>query len=89
MNTLAVTKREVLGKKSKDLKAIGQMPAVVYGPKHESTPVTVNAREFERILKVAGESSIVEITGLGATVQTLIHEVDVDPVTSVADPSMM
>jgi len=84
MITIAATKREVLGKDSKKLKNDGQMPAVVYGPKHASTPVTLNAREFERVLKVAGESSIVEITGLGGSIQALIHEVDVDPVTSVA-----
>jgi large subunit ribosomal protein L25 len=82
MITIAATKREVLGKESKSLKNDGQMPAVVYGPKYASTPITLNARDFERAFKVAGESSIVELTGLGATVQALIHEVDVDPVTS-------
>jgi large subunit ribosomal protein L25 len=84
MITLAVTKRELVGRRTKRLASSGQMPAVVYGPKHESTPVTLNYRDFEKALKVAGESSVIEISGLGASVQALIHEVDVDPVTGVA-----
>jgi large subunit ribosomal protein L25 len=81
MITLAVTKRELLGRRTKRLALGGQMPAVVYGPKHESTPVTLVARDFEKVFKTAGESSVIEISGLGAPVQALIHEVDVDPVT--------
>ncbi|MEJ0053518.1 MAG: 50S ribosomal protein L25 [bacterium] len=84
MITLAVTKRELIGRRTKRLSKDGQMPAVVYGPKHESTPVTLLSKDFERAFKVAGESSVIEISGLGGTVQALIHEVDVDPVTGVA-----
>jgi len=84
MITLAVTKRELVGRRTKRLASAGQMPAVVYGPKHESTPVTLGSADFERALKIAGESSVIEISGLGSPVQALIHEVDVDPVTGVA-----
>jgi large subunit ribosomal protein L25 len=84
MNTLAVEKRVALGKHSKSLKNDGFMPAVVYGPKQEPVSLTVSLREFERVLKSAGESSVVELSGLGGSpMQVLIHEVHVDPVTSV------
>lgn len=78
MHTLAVTPRTETGKRED-----GQMPAVVYGPKQDATPVTVNAREFERVLKQAGESTVIELTGLGSPVQVLIHEVDRNPVTTL------
>jgi large subunit ribosomal protein L25 len=43
----------------------------------------MSKRDFEKAFKIAGESSIVQLTGLGPTIQTLIHEVDVHPVTGV------
>jgi large subunit ribosomal protein L25 len=81
MITLPVEKRADGGPKAAAIRRAGQIPAVVYGGKHESTPVAVNARAFEKVLKEAGESTIVSLTGLGAEVPTLIHEVDLDPVT--------
>lgn len=75
MHTLAVTTRTETGKRTD-----GQMPAVVYGPKQEAIPVSVDSREFERVFKQAGESAIVELTGLDKTLQVLIHDVDRDPV---------
>ena len=84
MITIAVTKRELVGRRTKRLAAAGQMPAVVYGPKHTSTPITLVSSDFEKVFKIAGESAVVELSGLGSPVQALIQEVDVDPVTGVA-----
>lgn len=82
MLTLTAEKRTDTGKRAKRLLTGGRLPAVVYGPKQESTPVTLSAREFEKVLRDAGESSVVGLTGLGETLQVLIHDVDLDPVTS-------
>jgi large subunit ribosomal protein L25 len=63
--------------------ATEKMPAIVYGTKQKATPITVTLRDFQRILREEGESSVLELTGLGKTLQVLIHEIDLDPVTSV------
>lgn len=82
MITLTAEKRDALGKKTDALKAAGTMPAVVYGPKQEAVAISLSAREFEKALKTAGESSVIELGGLGAPMQVLIHDVDHDPVTN-------
>lgn len=82
MPTLSVEKRQKVGAGSPALRRDGFIPAVVYGGQQESTPITVKAREFEKVFKEAGEASIVTLSGLGEDIPTLIHEVDVDPVTS-------
>lgn len=79
--SLTATKREETGKAVARLIAAGSMPAVVYGPKQETVAITVSAREFDKVLRAAGESSVVELSGLGSPLQVLIHEVDRDPVT--------
>lgn len=79
--TLAAVKREEKGKQVKGLLAAGSMPAVVYGPKQEAVAVAIASRDFEKVLKSAGESSVIELSGLGSPIQVLIHEVDRDPVT--------
>lgn len=77
MLTLAVEKRT--NSKAVQVRRAGRIPAVVYGGKHESTPIEVESRAFGKILKKAGESTIVSLTGLGADLPTLIHDVDLDP----------
>lgn len=81
--SLSATKREVTGKASKRLLSEGVVPAVVYGPKQDAVSIGLSAREFEKVLKEAGESTVIELSGLGEPLQVLIHEVDRDPVTNV------
>ncbi|MEN9390490.1 MAG: hypothetical protein RLZZ283_590 [Candidatus Parcubacteria bacterium] len=78
---IKASKRTALGKAVADLRKGGEMPAVVYGPKQESTSITLNTREFEKLFKAAGESTVVNVSIDGETVPTLIHEVDHDPLT--------
>jgi large subunit ribosomal protein L25 len=71
-----------MGKRVSALFDAGKMPAVVYGPKQESTPITLSQKDFEKVFREAGESSVIELSGVEATpLQVLIHEVDNDPVT--------
>jgi len=58
----------------------GYMPAVFYGAKSESTPISVSLKEFEKVWKNAGESSTITLDTPTGKVETLIHEVQVDPV---------
>lgn len=80
--TLNATKREETGKAFKKLANADRMPAIVYGPKQKAEAITLSVSEFRKVLRDAGESSVIELKGLGASLQVLIHEVDRDPVTT-------
>jgi large subunit ribosomal protein L25 len=59
----------------------GEIPAVFYGAGKDTTSVSISLVEFKKVWRDAGESSAVKI-GLGTgSVDVLIHEVQVDPVT--------
>ena len=62
------------------VRASGRIPAVVYGAHQEATPITVDAKAFAKVLGEAGEATIVSLSGLGAALPTLIHDIDRDPV---------
>lgn len=82
MLTLSVEKREKDGASASVLRRKDFIPAVVYGARQQSTPISVSARAFEKVLREAGEATIVALSGLGEPVPTLIHEVDFDPITN-------
>ena len=79
MITLQVEKREGA---AAELRREGKVPGVVYGAHHESTSIAIDAVAFSKALKAAGEATVVSLTGLGESVPTLIHQVDLDPLTS-------
>jgi large subunit ribosomal protein L25 len=62
------------------VRATGNIPAVFYGPKAASTPITVNGPEFMKVWRQAGESSVVTLTGLGEDHDALIHDISKHPV---------
>lgn len=76
--TLEVKIRE--GGSADALRAQGFVPAVLYGPKVESTAVAIDARALDRVWKEAGETTIVNITGAGDSKETLIKDVQTHPV---------
>lgn len=77
MLTLNVKTREELGKK---FKSEDEIPAVLYGKKEDTAHITLNKKEFEKVWKEAGESTIVTIQGLGEDKDVLIHDIDYEPV---------
>ncbi|HEY0010608.1 MAG TPA: 50S ribosomal protein L25 [Candidatus Paceibacterota bacterium] len=81
--TISATKREEIGRASHKLLLEDRMPAVVYGPKHEAEAISVPLHAFKKVLRDAGESTVIELTGLGQPLQVLIHEVYRDPVTTM------
>ncbi len=83
MITLNVEKRTQIGSTPWKLRREGFIPAVVYGAHHESTPVTIEARAFQKVLRDAGEATVVMLAGLDKALPALIHEVDLDPLTSL------
>ncbi len=79
MTKLNVEKRT--DKKAPALRREGFIPAVVYGKKEESTPIALPVRDFEKAYAEAGETSVVELSGLGEEKDVMIHEVVYDPLT--------
>lgn len=77
--TLNIEKR---GKNGLDaLRAGGKVPAVFYGRKEESTPISISEKDFLKTWGEAGESAVVSLNGAGFDIDALIHDVQVDPVT--------
>ncbi len=52
--------------------------AVVYGPSYPSTAIVINQKDFTKLYKAAGESSVITLTGLKVDQDVLIHDVQVD-----------
>lgn len=63
------------------LRERGVVPAVFYGPKEVSTAIAIDAKAFEKIWREAGMTSVVTLHGEGGDKDTLIHDVQVHPVT--------
>jgi large subunit ribosomal protein L25 len=62
------------------VRATGALPAVFYGPKEASTAISINAKEFGKVWKKAGESSVIILKdAVGTEHEALIHEVDIHP----------
>ena len=79
---LQAAKRTVTGKGVKALRSEGKIPAVVYGAGEDTLAIELSAKDFEKTLKEAGESSVVSLKIDGDTKSVLIHEVDIDPVSN-------
>lgn len=84
MLTLTITPRTAGGTTAADLvRTEGRMPAIVYGPKQEAMPVSILLSEMQAVLRHGGESSLIELQGMGAPIAAQIRDLDVDPVTSI------
>ena len=74
--------RDITGKKVKQGRREGLIPAVVYGNKVKPKNVWVNYVDFNKVYKNAGESTLIELGAQGdAKASVLIHEVQNDPIT--------
>ena len=65
------------------LREEGKIPAVFYGKKTESTSVSLMLNDFISAWRKVGESGVVTIKTSKGTVDTLIHAVDLNPVTDI------
>jgi large subunit ribosomal protein L25 len=59
----------------------GKIPGVFYGPKAESTPVSIKEVEFMKAWRSAGESSVITLNDGAEDHDALIHDVMTNPVT--------
>jgi len=83
MLTLSAKIRKELGKKVKNLRKKELIPAVLYGPKIKNLNLEVDFKDFEKIYKEAGESSLIsiEIEGQKKKFLVLIHDIQFDSLT--------
>ncbi|OHA19625.1 MAG: hypothetical protein A2836_03110 [Candidatus Taylorbacteria bacterium RIFCSPHIGHO2_01_FULL_45_63] len=80
MLTLEAKKRDT-SKKPDSFRRTGVLPAVFYGRKEKSTPISLAEKDFQKIWKEAGETSVISLKGEWGALETLINDVDLHPLT--------
>lgn len=65
--------------KADEVRKSGKIPAVFYGKKEASTPIAINSVDFIKVWKEAGESSVITLETSEGPVESLIHDIDFDP----------
>lgn len=80
MLTLKAENRDIHTKPN-DIRKAGNIPAVFYGKKEASTPISVPKIDFLKIWGEAGESSVVTLETPEGVKESLIQDVDIDPIT--------
>ena len=77
---LEANSRTILGKKVKNLRRSGRLPATVYG--HAVTPasIDVDARQFRNVHSKVGDTQLIDLVLDGANPRpVLIHTTQIDP----------
>lgn len=80
---LKAEKRTITGKKVKNLRKQGLLPANIYGKVVKSQAVQIDLKEFTKVFSEAGESGLVELSLGEETRPILIHEVHYSPLTDL------
>lgn len=68
--------------KNADLRNSGQVPAVFYGFKRETTPIVVKKIDFTKIFKEVGETNTLTLETPSGSFDALVHDIQHDPVTN-------
>jgi len=80
MLSLSAKIRKEKGKKVKNLRSKGILPAVLYGPKTETLSLETDEKEFEKVLQGAGESSLISLEVDKKKFLVLIHAIEIDAI---------
>ena len=75
---LTVQKREILGRKIKSLRRDGLIPAELYGHGFKNVHLSVSAKDFSKVFKEAGESTIINLIVGSDKFPVLVHDVGFD-----------
>jgi large subunit ribosomal protein L25 len=77
---ITAKKREVLGKKVKNLRNEGLVPASVYGPKMDSMNIQIDAKDFRKVFKDSGFSKFIDLEVEGdKSRKVLVKNLDIHP----------
>ena len=77
---LNAQKREITGKKVRTLREKGVIPAVVYGAGLKPVSIQIESKQFEKVFKIGGESTIIKLKTGEEIKNVLIHDIARDPV---------
>lgn len=78
---LLVQPRTIFGKKTKQLRRQGIVPAELYGKALENKHLSVVVKDFKKIFKETGENTIINLVLESETFPALIHGITQNPVT--------
>jgi large subunit ribosomal protein L25 len=80
--SFTATARSITGKgAARTLRSQGQVPAVIYGHGRDPQPLSLNARDLDKLLgNIQAESTVIEVTVGGHTSKTLIREIQRHPI---------
>jgi large subunit ribosomal protein L25 len=80
--SFSATARDITGKgAARSLRSRGQVPAVIYGHDIKPQPLSLNARDLDKLLShIQAESTVIEVTVDGHTSKTLIREIQRHPI---------
>ena len=82
---LIAEKREKLGKETKSLRKEGKIPAVIFGKKIESVPVTLETEGFRKLFNKAGETDLIDLKLDSKNYKIRIKNVQFNPVSGKID----
>lgn len=77
---LKAEKREIMGGKVHALRTAGLIPAELYGQGSENEHLTVNEKEFVKVFKEAGESTVITLVVGSKKIPALIYDVKLDSI---------
>ncbi len=82
MLNFSAKSREQIGREVEELRDDGMIPAVLYGPGIENKNLAVDAKEFVKLFKDAGKSTLVslKVEGQKSDFKVLVNDYAVDPV---------
>ncbi|MBP6855897.1 MAG: 50S ribosomal protein L25 [Candidatus Pacebacteria bacterium] len=80
MISLIAYTRSTLGKKVRELFEQGIIPAQLYGHRVENMSIQVPVKEFTKVFKTAGQSSVITLVVDGTEFPVLIHDVQYDAI---------
>ena len=79
MLILKAAERKTLGRKVRELRKKGEIPAVLYGPGAKAAVLTVAKKEFDTVYKETGESSLLSLVMATKKTPVLIRDVQFHP----------
>lgn len=78
---LEAQKRDSVGKSLNSLRKEGFLPSVVYGHNFEPVPIKIKYKDFERVFKLAGESTLISLKMENGEEPAVIKDIQRDPLT--------
>jgi large subunit ribosomal protein L25 len=80
-HTLEANTRAMVGKRVKQIRKQGQLPAILYGSGIEPVPIALDARETARMMGGITGSTLIDLNVGGEAHKVIVRDVQRDPIT--------